>query len=379
MKTKFKYHGQEVTEKTIIRKRMDVEVKASGKNTYIFTASTVAVDRMGDTIEQTGWELQNFLKNPVIPWGHNYAEPPIGKSVRTWISDDKLQIEVEFASKIYPFAKLIEDLVREGFLKSVSVGFRPIKAEPNDDGGMRFIKQELLEVSVVTVPANQEALAQMQAKGIDTKSAMEQNFIEIVDKSEDKTELDAAPTIEDITDGEQDTAEEDDDESLSIDEPKEPTEPGEPGDDSAVDGGEAEETQGDVTKPDDTEPELPAADAAAAPEGDDPEDDELSDNEVEIVATDADKSNDAGVTKDLELVRIKEISEDRKMRLKDFRLYRDKFAEKMGLKPQADEALYNKQVFGFIDQLIENQQKTIETLESSQNDELIEIVDDETE
>jgi len=34
-------------------------------------ASTAAVDRQGDTIEQSGWELKNFEENPVLLWAHN--------------------------------------------------------------------------------------------------------------------------------------------------------------------------------------------------------------------------------------------------------------------------------------------------------------------
>jgi phage head maturation protease len=38
-------------------------------------------------------------------------------------------------------------------VRNLSVGFRPIKATPIDTGGLRFERQELIELSVVAVPA----------------------------------------------------------------------------------------------------------------------------------------------------------------------------------------------------------------------------------
>ena len=35
--------------------------------TFIAIASTPIVDRYGDVVQQDGWQLENFLKNPVIP------------------------------------------------------------------------------------------------------------------------------------------------------------------------------------------------------------------------------------------------------------------------------------------------------------------------
>ena len=60
------------------------------------------------------------------------------------------------------FAQQVKGLVRESVLKATSVGFRPLKFSFSKDksrgGGIDFIEQELLEFSVVGVPANAEAL-----------------------------------------------------------------------------------------------------------------------------------------------------------------------------------------------------------------------------
>ena len=54
-------------------------------------------------------------------------------------------------------------MVDAGILRAVSVGFRPLKHEPLDAeepwSGARFLEQELVECSLVSVPANANAIA----------------------------------------------------------------------------------------------------------------------------------------------------------------------------------------------------------------------------
>jgi Caudovirus prohead serine protease len=49
----------------------------------------------------------------------------------------------------------------------VSVGFDPIEVEPNGKGGYNFNKWELLELSIVSVPANPGATVFARAFGKD--------------------------------------------------------------------------------------------------------------------------------------------------------------------------------------------------------------------
>jgi len=133
-----------------------VSAKADGLVSFI--ASTAAEDRMGDSISQNGWALDNYKKNPVILFGHDH-DKPIGRARSVYMKDGNLAIDVEFAPEdIDPFAAKIGRMVKSGFLNAVSVGFRPLDMKPRKSGGYEFTKSELLEVSVVSVPANQEAL-----------------------------------------------------------------------------------------------------------------------------------------------------------------------------------------------------------------------------
>lgn len=144
--------------------------------TIEFVASTPAIDRYGDSIDQRGWITNNFEKNPVFLWSHRSGDPPIGKVISLAKSSKALVAKVQFAPKsVFPFAETIFGLYKGGFLSSVSVGFLPLESEPLiDDAGRRtgekYLKQELLEISGTPVPANPEALSKAVQKGILTEN-----------------------------------------------------------------------------------------------------------------------------------------------------------------------------------------------------------------
>lgn len=156
---------------TITRKHVVASFEPSGERTYKFVASDATVDRYGDTIDAKGWELADFRANPVILFGHDSKDLPIGKSVREWVEDGKLKIEVKFTSEEEnPKGAQVERLIKGGFLNAVSVGFKPLEAkEAKERSGsgffpaMDFTKQQLLEVSVVPIPANPNALLEGKA------------------------------------------------------------------------------------------------------------------------------------------------------------------------------------------------------------------------
>lgn len=141
---------------------------------YAFVASTEAEDRMGDVIRLAGWKLDDYKKNPVVLFGHNH-DMPIGRAHNVKVADNALRAEIEFApEEVDPFAAKIGRMVDAGFLRAVSVGFRPLDMKPLKSGGLEFTKSELLEISVVSVPANQEALA--FAKSFATESEIRRMF-----------------------------------------------------------------------------------------------------------------------------------------------------------------------------------------------------------
>lgn len=140
-----------------------------------FVISRDSVDRDNDTIKQSGWDLTNFLKNPVVPFAHDYHSLPVARAVQTHIVGDRTLSTSQFATReMYPFADTVYQMVKGGFLNAVSVGFRPKNHEVNKDrGGIDFLAQELLEYSVVPIPSNPQALVQARSLGIDMKPLKE--------------------------------------------------------------------------------------------------------------------------------------------------------------------------------------------------------------
>lgn len=146
-------------------------VEKLGDRTIGFTISTGAVDRDMDTINVRGWHLENFRKNPVVLWSHRADELPIGKVVDLGRDDRRLHAAVKFLPGGYGAASDLADCIyrmsSDGYLSATSVGFKPIKWDFTDDEerggdgwfpGIDFAEQELVELSVVCVPSNPEAL-----------------------------------------------------------------------------------------------------------------------------------------------------------------------------------------------------------------------------
>ena len=127
-----------------------------------FVLSTDEVDRHGDVVSADGWLLDAYRRNPVLLWAHDYRHPAIGRAVGLWTEPHRLMARMEFAPTA--FAQEVAALYLAGFQWGVSVGFKPLKFEERRDErtgailGVRFLQQELLEVSAVPVPANRNAL-----------------------------------------------------------------------------------------------------------------------------------------------------------------------------------------------------------------------------
>jgi len=147
--------------------------------TVRFRASTPTIDRHGTIVRPEGISVKNFRKNPIFLWGHDgygsmfgggpEMENVIGKVTDYERSKDAFDIDVEFApAEVNPKADLAYKLTKSGFLNTVSVGFSPIetsvekvaKADSDDKVDVLvYDRSELLEVSLVPIPSNPEALA----------------------------------------------------------------------------------------------------------------------------------------------------------------------------------------------------------------------------
>jgi HK97 family phage prohead protease len=138
-----------------------------------FVFSDATVDHANDSIDPKGWDLSVFKSNPVALFSHMSWEPPIGRASNVKVVDGKLVGDIEFASaEVYPLADTIYRLVDGGFMKAVSVGFKPkewaFTSDKSRPMGINFTKQQLLEISVCAIPANPSCLIEARSFGIDT-------------------------------------------------------------------------------------------------------------------------------------------------------------------------------------------------------------------
>lgn len=129
-------------------------------HTVDVVASTEDVARDGMVIRAAGWQWEQYGRNPVVLWSHNDREMPLARATRTAVEGRALVQTHEFdpddERSMAVFRK-----VQRGFINAVSVRWDPLEAGfERIDGQEIFVfrRQELLETSYVSVPADAGAL-----------------------------------------------------------------------------------------------------------------------------------------------------------------------------------------------------------------------------
>ena len=127
------------------------------------TASDETVDRYHEVLSADGWKLDQYQRNPVFLNAHDSYDvlSVIGRAEETAVVKGRLRQRIRFAVEENPMARIAWGLYRGGYMRAVSVGFRPLRWEdgsPELGYRRKYIEQELVEVSAVPVPANPAAL-----------------------------------------------------------------------------------------------------------------------------------------------------------------------------------------------------------------------------
>ena len=162
--------------------------EAGDTGTFDVIISTDDIDRAGEMIKQDGWDLTNYMKSPVVLWGHNYQQPPIGICTSIEKTANGLKASGKFAPT--EFAQEIRKLYDLGMCRATSVGFIPTEQEGNI-----ITKAELLEFSFVSVPANPYALSLRDIYSISQETAgmVVKSILNIV---KGKKDAEAAPAAD---------------------------------------------------------------------------------------------------------------------------------------------------------------------------------------
>jgi HK97 family phage major capsid protein/HK97 family phage prohead protease len=123
------------------------------------TATTPEPDRMGDVIEPLGVTF----RNPIPLLFHHDKTKPVGITKLKKPTKDGVDFEASLPTIDEPGS--LQDRVNEawqtvksGLISGVSIGFRVLEESFNKEtGGFRFLKTEIVELSLVTIPANAAA------------------------------------------------------------------------------------------------------------------------------------------------------------------------------------------------------------------------------
>ncbi|CDM56277.1 MULTISPECIES: phage major capsid protein [Rhizobium] len=122
-------------------------------------ATTPNPDRVGDIVEPLGVQF----KNPMPLLHQHVHDKPVGtvtfdKPTKDGITFEAKLPKIEDAGPLRDRIETAWGELKAGLVRAVSIGFRSLEHAWMDDGGIRFIKSEVLELSLVSVPANADAV-----------------------------------------------------------------------------------------------------------------------------------------------------------------------------------------------------------------------------
>lgn len=126
-------------------------------------ATTPSPDRVGDIVEPMGVQFKNPM--PLLHQ-HNHRLP-VGTVTFDKATDAGITFEARLPIIVGDDTGELKSRVdtawaevKLGLVRGVSIGFRAKEYSFMDDGGIRFTQSEVLELSLVTVPANADAVIQ---------------------------------------------------------------------------------------------------------------------------------------------------------------------------------------------------------------------------
>ena len=134
-----------------------------GDGAYSVTIFANEMSRDGVTVELDGMDFSNYEKNPVVLYAHDYMGRtesgglPIGRTTRlSRTAEGHIRADFEFLSGD-AFAERVRNAWERGFLRGASIGWRTVESRP-EGRRIRAVRSELLEWSIVAIPADPDAL-----------------------------------------------------------------------------------------------------------------------------------------------------------------------------------------------------------------------------
>ncbi len=117
-----------------------------------FVLNDNSVNSHGFIVKTEGIDITRFCKNPIMLYNHDRNGGIIGCWEKLRVEDGKLLADAVFDEKD-GLGSMIKNKVDRGFIKAVSIGIDPLE-EIIENGVRTVIKSDLIEVSIVDIPAN---------------------------------------------------------------------------------------------------------------------------------------------------------------------------------------------------------------------------------
>jgi HK97 family phage prohead protease len=177
----------------MLHRAAPLESASSILDTGEFTAiiATARRDAYGDELDLAGADLADFEGNPVLLASHD-AREPIGRAVALERLPDRLLARFKLLSVgVSAAADRVRQMIAEGALNAVSVGFLPLESAPIAGAGSRYLRWSLREVSTVPLPANPDALIVARA----APSSLEVVMPEVVAPAPDVAPVVTVPVV----------------------------------------------------------------------------------------------------------------------------------------------------------------------------------------
>lgn len=175
----------------------------ANNGTFRVVASDETLDRAWEVIKINWRDLDNYMKNPIMLFGHDYwsLDSVVGKAERVYIENSQLIIEWIFAWT--ENGQLCRQLYDQNILTRVSVWFY-VRGRDWENPSI-ITKAELLECSFVPIPANPNAgklEKELYEKGIERGMLIlkeEQPVEDQTDIIAEKVAAKLAPMLEQLT------------------------------------------------------------------------------------------------------------------------------------------------------------------------------------
>lgn len=167
--------------KAVCREAFKVKELASGEVVIEGWANKAVLDRGMDIIKKEAWMLDNYKKNPIMLFNHD-TEKIVGKITACEARDEGLYVKCKMSKSKDPMVQYVKDLVQEGILNSFSVGFNAMDEQKSMDGVNEITKAELYEVSIVSIPMNQDSTFSVTTKSFQNKTYQEARRQVLIEK-----------------------------------------------------------------------------------------------------------------------------------------------------------------------------------------------------